>query len=80
MWTCANSCVDATVNKEVNIMIKIEINTGNAAFEYTGYETARILRDIAGRIEDDGIGTSCEYTQMILDANGNRCGSITVVN
>jgi len=35
-------------------MIKIEFSTGNAAFAYgsAGYETARILRDLANYLED----------------------------
>lgn len=56
-------------------MLKIEIKTDNAAFSEDElltiegrYEIARLLRDIAMKIEnfhEDG---------KIMDVNGNRCG------
>jgi hypothetical protein len=66
-------------------MFKLEINTENSAFYIecghpdtgeealrAGPELARILRDLADRLERDGCTDSC---QMILrDINGNACG------
>jgi hypothetical protein len=52
-------------------MFKIEIETGNAAFEddNRNYELARILRQIAERLE------SGEDAGRVLDINGNKVGS-----
>jgi hypothetical protein len=46
-------------------------NTRNAAFEDEGHatETARILRDIADRIEDG------DFAGPVRDVNGNTIGS-----
>jgi hypothetical protein len=48
----------------------IDISTGNGAFDDdAGAEVARILRDVADRIER---GTA---TGKVFDINGNRVGS-----
>jgi hypothetical protein len=53
--------------------ITIVIETGNAAFEDSPtIEIARILRAMADRIE------SCGLPPVPRDANGNKCGSVTV--
>ena len=63
--------------REKNIMSQVEINieTDNAAFDEEGMatEVGRILRDLAGRIELDGID------HLILrDINGNRVGDFDI--
>jgi hypothetical protein len=51
------------------IIIKIE--TVNAAFEGAeGYEVARILRDLADKIEDNN------QPSKVRDINGNTVGAI----
>lgn len=62
-------------------MIRIEINTDNAAFDgYNGYlETVRMLRDIADRVESGSLGTERGYHQGIRDINGNFVGSFAVL-
>jgi hypothetical protein len=51
-------------------MFKIEIETGNAAFEDDrNMELARILRQIAERLENG------EDAGRVLDINGNKVGS-----
>lgn len=53
--------------------ITIIIETGNSAFEDApDSEVARILRAMADRIEETG------EPPRPCDANGNRCGSVSV--
>lgn len=53
---------------------RIEIETDGAAFEdTTAEEIARILWDLAERIE--GSGTSA--ARKVYDVNGNVCGTVT---
>jgi hypothetical protein len=54
--------------------LTIEIETGNAAFEddNLGFEIARILRKLADRIENDGVGC---LDMGLYDINGNKVGS-----
>lgn len=64
--------------KEVKIMLKIEIKTGNAAFcdPFTGepsefdeaIECKRLLEDICRKLEDGATSGS------IFDINGNKVG------
>ncbi len=52
---------------------RLSINTGNAAFDDNGpaYELARILRELADRID----GRACLPDEVTLyDINGNRVG------
>lgn len=57
----------------VQITIEIE-TTGNAAFEDApASEIARILRELAKRMED---GDFPEGDTPVRDINGNRCGSV----
>lgn len=54
-------------------MFKIEIETGNAAFEDDrNMELARILRQIAERLENG------ENAGRVLDINGNKVGSFEI--
>lgn len=54
-------------------MFKIEIETGNAAFEDDrNMELARILRQIAERLENG------EDAGRVLDINGNKVGSFEI--
>jgi hypothetical protein len=54
-------------------MFKLQIETGNAAFaDDTGAELARILRELARRIE---IGMHTSGGATVRDANGNKVGS-----
>lgn len=52
--------------------VRIHIDTDNAAFEDMGKATeiGRILRDLAGRIESEGIDTA-----TLKDINGNTVGN-----
>jgi len=52
-------------------MVNIQFNTGNAAFEdsYDTIEIARILRDIADKIESGRTEGKC------IDYNGNGVGT-----
>lgn len=57
------------------LQLKIEINTTNAAFDDDApAECARILREMADRLESTGI-PPCPR-----DINGNKCGSVEVVS
>jgi len=54
-------------------MFAVKIKTSNAAFEGAcneSYEIARILRDLADRVEQNGADT-----YMLQDVNGNHVGS-----
>jgi len=51
-------------------MITIKIDTDNAAFEYERSEIARILREIADRIERG------EEVNFAMDYNGNKVGRV----
>jgi hypothetical protein len=55
-------------------MVRIEFETDSAAFENENgaVEVARILRDVARRIEGDG--TIDVYMGRIADTNGNDVG------
>lgn len=68
--------------------INIEIKTGNASFapeddepsqaecdQARGIEAARILRELAAKLEDQGIDTSTEA--VLRDMNGNKVGKLT---
>lgn len=56
------------------LIIKLEFNTDNAAFEDTS-EVPRILRQAVEHIEIFGIENS-EYP--LRDINGNRVGKVTI--
>ncbi len=55
--------------------VTIKIDTENAAFEdCDGTETARILRDLADRIDGEPLGKrDCRFAK---DINGNRVGQL----
>jgi hypothetical protein len=54
---------------EDSTVFKIEFETGNAAFEDSpGYEAARILRQIADKLEGS------IQSGKVMDANGNTIG------
>jgi hypothetical protein len=56
-------------------MVKIEINTDNAAFgDAPGWELARILRKQADRFDSGLLGGA-----KLHDHNGNDCGKVEVV-
>jgi len=53
-------------------MFKLTIKTGNAAFDgREAYEVARILRDIANRID------YAELKPLVRDSNGQTVGACT---
>ena len=55
-------------------MLKLFIETGNAAFDdQPATELARILRDLAARIESDP-----ESYIVLRDVNGNKVGECTI--
>ena len=51
--------------------VEIEIKTGNAAFQNgnRGYEIARILRELADKVEGGAFGKV-----VLMDINGNKVG------
>lgn len=61
------------------IRLTVTIDTSNAAFHSDGrrdYEVARILRDLADRIDYAGL-TGVE-SRPLRDFNGNTVGGLTV--
>ncbi len=53
--------------------IRINIETGNAAFESEpATEVARILRQLADRLEEG------RHVQALRDINGNLCGEVII--
>lgn len=60
-------------------MITITIDTENSAFDaQKGFEVARILRDLADRIQFDGNFTPEVYTHSLRDSNGNTVGGVKI--
>ena len=60
--------------KEWRKTFKLTLHLGNAAFENRiGYETARILRELANKIEE----TNAHDGGQCADINGNTVGSYT---
>ncbi len=56
-------------------MFTLRIETENAAFaENLGGELARVLRDVADRLER----STCYDESILFDANGNRVGNYTL--
>lgn len=53
--------------------IEIKFNTDNAAFDDFGNEVARILRDLAYKVED--CENRCDFYYTLRDMNGNMVGS-----
>ena len=53
-------------------MLKLKINTENAAFEHEGSEVARILRGLANQFEDLDKRQECQLP--LRDHNGNTVG------
>ena len=51
-------------------MLTIEIKNTGSAFEFPEQEIARILRQLAYRIEEE------EFPTTIRDINGNTCGTV----
>jgi hypothetical protein len=57
------------------LQFNLTINTTNAAFDIDPHaECARILREISDRMESNGI------PPVPRDINGNRCGSVEIIN
>jgi hypothetical protein len=48
---------------------RVQVNTDNAAFEEPGFELARILREVADRLESGSVAGN------VRDINGNSVGS-----
>jgi hypothetical protein len=55
--------------------LRLDLNTGNAAFEPDGLEVARLLRYAADRVEAEGLHTSLRVE--LRDYNGNTVGRLT---
>ena len=53
-------------------MFKLEFETDNSAFEDMDFETVRILRELASKIEN-GI-----FPESIKDINGNTIGKVHI--
>lgn len=60
-----------------DLQFKLGINLSNAAFE-SPYELARILRELADRIEDQSSFDDCLGNVSIRDINGNYVGMMTI--
>lgn len=56
-------------------MVKIKISTASEAFDVPGPEIARILHNLANRIDSEWKLGGLEY--KIQDVNGNTVGSFT---
>ena len=57
----------------------LKIQMDNAAFEMPGAELARILRDLAKRIEyADSFENEYDSTLIVRDINGNTVGALKV--
>ena len=61
-------------------MIRININTDNAAFRdwtpgHEGGEVVRLLRELADKVQRDGLPDPREPIPLI-DASGNRVGEL----
>jgi len=50
--------------------LKIEISHSGSAFDRPEIETARLLRQLADRIEDN------DPPHILRDSNGNKCGTV----
>ena len=59
-------------------MIRIEIETENAAFSDNDAEVSRILRNLAQRIETRGLPTQ-DHPYPFHDSNGNSVGQAVLV-
>lgn len=59
----------------MNNAFTINISMSNAAFESTdsGLEVARMLRELADKIEDSDLHQPVSFT--LRDMNGNKCGN-----
>lgn len=57
--------------------LNLSIDMGNAAFEDDPGEVARILRDLAMRVEN-GVSDGDEF--FLRDINGNKVGKAEVVS
>lgn len=53
-------------------MITIDIKNTGAAFDDPRLETARILRELADKLE------RCHSPETMNDSNGNRCALISI--
>lgn len=63
--------------------IRVDIHAVNEAFdsdEKCGEEIARILRDLARRVENKNRRAISRSDMPILDANGNTCGQFQCFN
>lgn len=61
--------------------LQIEVFTDNDAFKpMAGPELARILRDLAERVENKNDRAIGESYMAIRDANGNECGTMEAYN
>jgi len=56
-------------------MLKLKLETDNQAFDQEGQEVARILRDLANRLENLDKLQECQ--QPLRDLNGNTVGYYT---
>ncbi len=66
--------------------LRIEIDMDGAAFEEcNGDEVARVLRDVADRIDGADLFAApvslypSEPADVLMDSNGNTCGRVEVV-
>lgn len=58
--------------------LKIDIEMDNAAFEDKELEAARILADLASRMETGQLGVEPGNRLALMDVNGNRVGEARV--
>lgn len=62
--------------------ILITIDTENSAFEgdNVGSESARILRELASKIETSNLVSTFDRSLWLKDVNGNRLGKMEVTD
>jgi hypothetical protein len=65
----------------MSLEFKLQLDMGNAAFDegMEGHETARILRELADKIDHDLHGLTRSDTGTLRDINGNKVGTWEVV-
>ena len=57
----------------------LSVHMDNAAFEDNPNELARILRELADKIEKDG-GVTPSFTGLVArDVNGNKVGTLRII-
>lgn len=59
--------------------LRIEIDLEGAAFEHAEAEVARLLRGVADADLGVVLNGRGQWSRVLFDANGNRCGEVTLL-